>query len=65
MELVRLARMHGLSAAFQVHTYDLRDSPPTEVDKRLSQMAGEECIKMILDGDFNQAVVFQPDTQGF
>lgn len=65
MELVRLAKQAGLSAAFQVHSYDLRDSPPTSTDQRLSRMAGEECVAMILEQDFGQAVIFEPDGQGF
>ena len=65
MELVRLARFEGLSAYFEAHTYSMRDSPPTETDKVLSRMAGEECINMILDGDFGKSAVFEPDGSGF
>jgi len=65
MELVRLSKEAGMPAAFQAHTYDMRDTPPTETDKQLSRMAGEECIKMVLEGDFGKATVFEPDGQGF
>ena len=65
MELVRVTKGAGLAACCQTHSYDMRDTPPTETDKRLSAMAGEECIQMILDGDFGKAVVFEPDGAGF
>ena len=65
MELVRLAKRERASAYFQAHTYSMRDSPPTETDKRLSRMAGEECIDMILGGDFGKSVIFEPDGNGF
>lgn len=61
MELVRLTEDKGKSTAFQAHTYELRDSPPTETDKKLSKMAGRECIEMILGGDFGKSVVFVPE----
>ena len=60
MELVRLTEKLGNNASFQVHSYDMRDSNPTETDKKLSQMAGEECMEMILAGDFGKAVCFKP-----
>jgi 6-phosphofructokinase 1 len=65
MELARNVQGRGLKAAFQAHTYDLRDTPPTAIDKRLSGMAGAECIHMILEGDFGKAVTFEPDGRGF
>jgi len=65
MELVRLTKEKGKSSAFQAHTYDMRDSPPTETDMRLSAMAGEECIKMIVEGDFGKGVIFYEDGNGF
>lgn len=58
MELVRLTKRHKVDAAFQAHTYDMRDSPPVEMDLALSRAAGFECIKMILEGDFGKSVVF-------
>lgn len=65
MELERLTKLSGGKAAFEAHTYAMRDSPPTETDKRLSRMAGEECIDMILDGDFGKSAVFVPSDDGF
>lgn len=65
LELVRLTKKMGKNAAFQTHTYDMRDSPPTETDKRLSWMAGEECMRMILENDFGNCAVFEPDGYGF
>lgn len=65
LELVRLTKKCGKNAAFQAHTYDMRDSPPTESDKRLSWMAGEECMSMILENDFGKCVVFEPNGYGF
>ncbi len=65
MELVRLSKEKGKNAAFQAHTYDMRDSPPTETEKRLSWMTGEECMKMILDNDFGKCAVFESDGFGF
>ena len=65
LELVRHAKARKFRACFQAHTYDLRNSPPTETDKRLSRMAGAACIDMVLDGDFGKAVVFEPNGQGF
>jgi 6-phosphofructokinase 1 len=59
MELVRLTKDSGMPASFESHTYSMRDAPPTETDKRLSRMAGEECIRMILDRDFGKSVVFK------
>ena len=60
LELVRHTKGVGKAAAFQAHTYDMRDAPPTATDRALSAMAGEECIRMILDADFGKAVVFEP-----
>ncbi len=60
LELVRLCKEAKLSAAFQTHTYDMRDYPPTETDKTLSAMAGEKCMEMVLKGDFGKSVVFEP-----
>jgi ATP-dependent phosphofructokinase / diphosphate-dependent phosphofructokinase len=65
MELVRLTRGRGMDAAFQAHTYDMRDSPPTPTDKALSAMAGGACMDMILDGDFGKSAIFVPDGNGF
>jgi 6-phosphofructokinase 1 len=62
MQLVRLTKENtGISAAFQAHTYDMRDSPPTQTDKTLSRWAGEECAGMILQGDFGKSAVFLPN----
>ena len=63
LELVRLCKKAGLSAAYQAHTYDMRDFPPTETDKTLSAMAGAKCMDMVLDGDFGKAVVFNPTAE--
>ncbi len=61
MELVRLTKkIKKKDSAFQAHTYDMRDSPPTETDKKLSGMAGSECVCMIIDGDFGKSAVFSP-----
>jgi 6-phosphofructokinase len=60
LELVRLCKEAKLSAAFQTHTYDMRDYPPTETDKTLSAMAGEKCMEMVLEREFGKAVVFKP-----
>lgn len=65
LELVRLTKKMGKAAAQQVHTYDMRDSPPTETEKRVSAMAGRECMDMILGNDFGKSVVFEPDGNGF
>lgn len=65
LQLVRLTKLCGGKACFQVHSYDMRDSPPTETDKRLSRRAGEECIDMILEGDFGRSVVFRPSGDFF
>ncbi|MDD5192520.1 MAG: 6-phosphofructokinase [Candidatus Nanoarchaeia archaeon] len=61
MELVRLSEDKGKSAVFQAHTYEMRDCPPTETDKKLSRMAGKECMEMILREDFGKSVIFVPD----
>lgn len=58
LELVRLTKAKGYDACFQTYTYSLRDCPPTETDKKLSRMAGEECINMILQDDFGKCAVF-------
>lgn len=65
LELVRLTKGAGYAAAFEAHTYSMRDSPPTEADKTLSRMAGEECINMILENDFGKSVVFEPEADFF
>jgi len=65
MELVRLTKKEGMSACFQAHTYDMRDVPPTEIDKRISRMQIEEIVRMILEEDFGKAVIFRPDNKGF
>jgi len=64
MELVRLSEEAGIKSCFQCHTYDLRDSNPTAADKKLSRMASEECIRMILEGDFGKCSVFAPNGNG-
>ncbi len=61
MQLELLTKKSGGKARSQVYTYSMRDSPPTETDKMLSAMAGEECIEMILDGDFGKCVVFEKE----
>tara|TARA_Y100000310_G_scaffold306650_1_gene347997 strand:- start:17 stop:1180 length:1164 start_codon:yes stop_codon:yes gene_type:complete len=60
MELVRLTKNEGTGAAFEAHTYSMRDFPPTKTDIKLARMAGEECINMILDNDFGNSAVFEP-----
>lgn len=59
MQLELLTKKSGGKASSQVYTYSMRDSPPTETDKKLSAMAGGECIEMILSGDFGKCVVFE------
>lgn len=65
MELQRLCKQANLSAAHQSHTYDMRDYPPTETDKRLSAMAGARCMEMVLEGRFGNAVVFRPSADSY
>ncbi len=65
LELVRLTKAKGMSSSFESHTYSLRDVPPTKTDKRLSKMAGEECIDMVIDGDFGKCAVFEPEGKFF
>src|SRR4030042_1460991 len=60
LELVRLTKGEKCASAFECYTYSMRDSPPTETDKKLSRMAGRECIEMILEGDFGKAAIFKP-----
>jgi len=60
MELERLTKGKKCAAASECYTYIMRDSPPTETDKKLSRMAGRECMEMILEGDFGKAAIFEP-----
>jgi hypothetical protein len=32
--------------------------PPTKTNLKFSELAGEECVKMFLEGDFGKATVF-------
>lgn len=61
MELERLTELSGGKAAFQAHTYDMRDGPPTRTDEVLAKVAGIECINMIEEGDFGKCVAFEPN----
>ena len=63
LELVRLTKEKKIASGFECYTYSMRDTPPTETDKRLSRMAGEECINMVLEGDFGKCVVFEPEDE--
>lgn len=65
LELVRNSKEAGLSSCFESHTYSMRDGPPTEIDKKLSHMAGEELVQMIFEGDFGKGVSFVPKKGDF
>ncbi|MFX0099399.1 MAG: 6-phosphofructokinase [Candidatus Hodarchaeota archaeon] len=65
LELVRKTSKAGLSSCFESHTYSMRDGPPTEVDKKLSYMAGEELVQMIFDEDYGKGISFVPKAGGF
>ena len=58
-QLVKFTKKSGAGACFQAYTYSLRDEEPTETDKKLARMAGRECMRMILEGDFGKAVIFK------
>ena len=60
MNLELLTKKRGGKSCSQMYTYSMRDSPPTKTDKKLSAMAGRECIEMILEGEFGKCVAFSP-----
>jgi 6-phosphofructokinase 1 len=60
-ELEKLAQESGIKASSEVFERILRNSPPSTMDTLLAKIAGEECIKMIEDGDFGKSVAFEPN----